>query len=176
MQCQRLELIHQILLASASIPVAFPPVLIEVEAGGQRYDEMHVDGGGSSQVFLYPIGVDWKAVMEKLEVKGTPSAYLIRNARLSADWKTTEARLAAIAERTIGSLIRTQGIGDMYRVYLATKRDGIAYHLAYIPDTFEEKPNEPFDKEYMRKLFEVGYRLAKDGYPWETAPPGAELE
>ena len=33
-----LELIHKILLASASIPVAFPPVFIEVEANGQRYD------------------------------------------------------------------------------------------------------------------------------------------
>ncbi|MFQ5991939.1 MAG: patatin-like phospholipase family protein [Nitrospiraceae bacterium] len=168
-----LELIHQILLASASIPVAFPPVLIEVEADGQRYDEMHVDGGGASQVFLYPIGVDWQRVKEKLNVKGTPSAYLIRNARLSADWKTTEARLAPIAGRTIGSLIRTQGIGDMYRVYLATKRDGVAYRLAYIPDTFQEKPNEPFDREYMRKLFDVGYRLAKDGYPWVKNPPGA---
>ncbi len=168
-----LELIHKILLASASIPVAFPPVLIEVEADGQRYDEMHVDGGGASQVFLYPIGIDWHRVQEKLKVKGTPTAYLIRNARLSAEWETTEPRVGPIASRTIGSLIRTQGIGDMYRVYLAAQRDGIAYRLAYIPETFEEKFNEPFDKEYMRKLFDLGYRLAKDGYPWVKHPPGA---
>jgi predicted patatin/cPLA2 family phospholipase len=167
-----LELIHKVLLASASIPVAFPPVLIEVEADGRRYDEMHVDGGGASQVFLYPIGLNWRRVTEKLNVKGTPNVYLIRNARLSPDWKTTEARLAPIAGRTIGSLIRTQGIGDMYRVYLATQRDGLAYHLTYIPDTFDEKFNEAFDKEYMGKLFDVGYRLAKEGDPWVDQPPG----
>jgi predicted acylesterase/phospholipase RssA len=31
-------LIHDVILASASIPGVFPPVLIEVEADGQRYD------------------------------------------------------------------------------------------------------------------------------------------
>ncbi|NIO07245.1 MAG: patatin, partial [Deltaproteobacteria bacterium] len=58
-----LELIHKILLASASIPVAFPPVFIEVEANGQRYDEIHVDGGGASQIYLYPLGLDWRRVI-----------------------------------------------------------------------------------------------------------------
>ena len=171
-----LELIHDLMRASASIPVAFPPVLVEVEANGQRYDEMHVDGGGASQIFLYPIGIDWRHVGEKLEVKGTPNAYLIRNARLTPGWKTVEPRVPPIAARTIDSLIRTQGIGDMYRVYLGTKRDGLDYHLAYIPDDFEEQPKEAFDKEYMRKLFDVGYKLAKNGYPWLKYPPGAEVE
>ncbi|MDX1412146.1 MAG: patatin-like phospholipase family protein, partial [Nitrospirales bacterium] len=73
-----LELIHKLLLASASIPVAFPPVLIEVEADGRRFDELHVDGGGSSQIFLYPLGVDWRRIEEKLKIQGTPNAYLIR--------------------------------------------------------------------------------------------------
>ena len=170
-----LELIHKVLLASASIPVAFPPVLIEIEANGRRYDEMHVDGGGASQIFLYPLGIDWDRVLKKLKVPGTPHAYLIRNARLAPDWKTVQPTIPSIAERTIGSLIRTQGIGDMYRVYLGTQRDGIAYRLAYIPDAFEVKPKEPFDQEYMGKLFDLGYKLAKDGYPWLNAPPGAEV-
>ena len=44
------ELFHQIMLASASIPGAFPPVMIDVEVGGRRYQEMHVDGGVMAQV------------------------------------------------------------------------------------------------------------------------------
>ena len=40
-----LELFQKIMLASASIPVIFPPVYIDVEAGGKPYREMHVDGG-----------------------------------------------------------------------------------------------------------------------------------
>ena len=167
-----LELTHKVLLASASIPVAFPPVLIEVEAQGQPYDELHVDGGGASQIYLYPLGIDWRHVTEALNVTGAPNVYLIRNARLDPDFEPVEPKVPALAERTIGSLIRTQGIGDMYRVYLGAQRDGINYNLAYIPAEFHEPSNEPFDPEYMTKLFHLGYNLAKDGYQWQTAPPG----
>ncbi len=48
------ELIAKILLASASIPGAFPPVMIDVEAGGEHFQEMHVDGGTVAQVVFYP--------------------------------------------------------------------------------------------------------------------------
>jgi predicted acylesterase/phospholipase RssA len=50
-------LIQKILLASAAIPVAFPPVMINVEADGKQYQEMNVDGGASAQVFVYPSGL-----------------------------------------------------------------------------------------------------------------------
>ncbi len=50
-------LIQKLLLASAAIPVAFPPVMIDVEADGRRYQVMNVDGGASAQVFVYPPGL-----------------------------------------------------------------------------------------------------------------------
>lgn len=169
-----LDLVQKVLLASASIPAAFPPVYIEVEAHGQHYDEIHVDGGAASQVFLYPLGIDWRRVLEKLEVEGTPNVYVIRNASLEPEWKGVKPKLAPIAGRSISSLIRTQGIGDMYRIYLGAKRDGLDYNLTYIPDDFDEKSKEAFDPEYMGKLFDLGYRLAMHGYPWVKAPPGLE--
>lgn len=169
-----LELIHRVILASASIPALFPPVLIEVEAGGRRYDEMHVDGGTAAQVFLYPAGFDWRLVIQNLEVKGTPKVYVIRNSFLQPDWETVKPKILAIAGESINSLIRTQGIGDMYRIYLDCQRDGLDYNLAYIPEDFDLKPKEDFDPVYMGKLFDLGYQLAADGYPWEKAPPGFE--
>lgn len=171
-----LDLIRDLMLASASIPVAFPPVLVEVEANGQVYDELHVDGGGTTQIYMYPVDLDWGRIEEKLEVKGRPNVYLIRNSAIDPKYSEVEPGIANIAGRTIDSLIRTQGIGDMYRMYLQTKRDGLSYHLAYIPKAFDEESKEPFDKEYMGKLFDFGYRLAKDGYPWLKYPPGAEVE
>ena len=173
---QALDLIRDLMLASASIPVAFPPVMVEVEANGQVYDELHVDGGGAAQVFLYPVGIDWERVEEKLEAKGRPNVYLIRNSQINPKYMQVEPGLSNIAARTIDSLIRTQGIGDMYRVYLQTKRDGLSYNLAYIPDDFDEPSKEVFDMEYMGKLFDYGYRLAREGYPWLKYPPGAEVK
>jgi predicted acylesterase/phospholipase RssA len=168
------ELIHKVLLASASIPVMMPPVIIEVEAKGQRYDEMHVDGGTTTQIFLYPVGVKWDVIIEKLEVRGTPNLFLIRNARLEPERKTLKPRVLPIADRAISSLIRTQGIGDMYRLYLGAQRDGLNYHLACIPDDFSQRPKEMFDPKFMRDLFDLGYRMANAGYPWIKAPPGFE--
>lgn len=167
-----LDLIHDIILASASIPAAFPPVLIKVEADGKRYDEIHVDGGTASQVFLYPADLDWKIVLENFEVQGEPKVYVIRNSFLKPDWETVRMKIIRIAGVSIDSLIRTQGIGDMYRIYLDCRRDGIDYNLAYIPDSFDLKPKEEFDRVYMGKLFDLGYRMALKGYSWDKAPPG----
>ncbi len=173
-QTGALELIHNVILASASIPAFFPPVLFEVEADGMRYDEMHVDGGTASQVFLYPAGLDWKHVIQHFEVNGPPKVYVIRNSFLKPDWQTVHPKILTIAGVSINSLIRTQGIGDMYRIYLDCQRDGLDYNLAYIPENFDLIPNEDFDPVYMGKLFDLGYRLSRNGYPWDKAPPGFE--
>jgi len=169
-----LELIHKVMVASAAIPAVFPPMLIEVEANGKRYDEMHVDGGVVSQVFIYPADLDWKNVMQKLEVKGTSKVYVIRNSFLKPDWETVHPKILPIASVSINSLIRTQGIGDIYRIYLDCQRDGLEFNMAFIPETFNMKPKEEFDKDYMGKLFDLGYQMAKNGYPWKKAPPGFE--
>lgn len=57
---EKVSLIHEVMRASAAIPVAFPPVMISVNANDQQYDEMHVDGSVGSQVFVYPAAVNWK--------------------------------------------------------------------------------------------------------------------
>lgn len=171
----KVELIHDILRASASIPVAFPPVVISVEAGGKQYDEMHVDGGTGSQVFVYPAAADWKLITQKLKVQGKPRVYVIRNSFLDPDYQGIKRNVLSIAARTIDSLIRTQGIGDLYQIHALCERDGNDFNLAYIPSDFTEEPREGFDPVYMGKLFELGYQMALSGYPWQKGPPGFNL-
>ncbi|MCP5116231.1 MAG: patatin [bacterium] len=167
-----LALIRKLMLASAAVPAAFPPVLVDVEAAGRGFDEIHVDGGVSTQLFLYPANVNWKRVQERLAVPGPPRVYLIRNSRLEPRWETVKNKLLPIAGRSVSELIRAQGIGDLYRIYLQTRRDELDFHLAFIPADFDEEPSEPFDPSYMTKLFDVGYRLARADEPWAKAPPG----
>lgn len=57
---------------------------------------------------------------------------------------------------------------------MGARRDGMEYNLAFIPSDFEEQAKEAFDPEYMSKLFDLGYEMAKNGYPWKKAPPGFE--
>lgn len=161
-------LIHDILRASASIPGAFPPVYIPVEGrDGKTYDEMHVDGGAAAQMFLYPSGIDWKYVMEALDVPGTPRAYLIRNSRIRSEYEPVNPRLSKIAARTINSLIRTQGVGDAYRIYAIAERDGVEVNITWIQrDGVEDNSDEVFDPQYMSTLFDYGFQRAVEGELW----------
>ncbi|SPJ14433.1 hypothetical protein SBDP2_1610009 [Syntrophobacter sp. SbD2] len=65
-------------------------------------------------------------------------------------------------------------MGDLFRIYLVSKRDGVDYNLAYIGPEFNIVHKEDFDNAYMKALFEYGYDLARNGYPWKKTPPFLE--
>lgn len=175
-QSGALALVRQIMLASASVPGAMPPVRIEVNAKGQTYDELHVDGGTATQVFVYPSATNWRKVLDLLDVPGMPTTYVIRNSSLEPYREVVEPKLGVIATRSIASLIRTQGFGDLVLIYALMQRDGINYQLAYIPDDFEKQPQEPFDMAYMNELYKLANQMALDGYPWVDKPPGLGIK
>jgi predicted acylesterase/phospholipase RssA len=162
----RLELIQKILIASAAIPGTFPPVMIDVEAEGQKYQEMHVDGGTASQVFVYPAAIQLRALAER-----DRTLYVIRNARLDPEWAQTDRRTLPIALRAITCLIQNQGLGDLYRIFAITQRDHVDFNLVYIPRTFQVPHTADFDTTYMKALFETGRILAEEGGGWEKHPP-----
>jgi Patatin-like phospholipase len=165
-----LDLFRKILLASASIPGAFPPVLIDVESEGRHYQEMHVDGGAVAQTFLYPVQVG-KLINMRQDLARERHAYVIRNARLDPEWASVDRRLLSITGRAIATMIHYSGYNDVLRIYFVTQRDGVDYNLAYISRDFTTERRESFDPAYMRSLFEYGYRLARCGNPWRKAPP-----
>jgi predicted patatin/cPLA2 family phospholipase len=169
---QALDLFRKLMMASAAIPGAFPPAMIDVEVNGKPYQEMHVDGGTVAQVFVYPPSIKLKEAAQQMGVERERNLYLIRNSRIDPDWSEVERRSLSILGKAVLSLIRTQGIGDMYRIYLNSQRDGIDFNLAFIPASFNELHVEDFDKNYMQKLFLNGYNAAVKGYPWAKVPPG----
>jgi predicted acylesterase/phospholipase RssA len=167
-----LHLIQSIMIASAAIPGAFPPVLIDVEAGGKKYQEMHVDGGTVAQVFVYPVSIKLRDAAKAAGVERERRMYIIRNARLDPDWAQVERKLYTIAGRSIASLIQMQGRGDLFRIHSVALRDGVDFNLAYIPATFDAPHPDDFDTGFMRALYKFGYDQAVAGYPWAKAPPG----
>jgi Patatin-like phospholipase len=169
---ESLKLIRSLMIASAAIPGAFPPVLIDVTADGRGYQEMHVDGGATTQVFLYPPALRTaKLLLERSEHRQR-KLYIIRNAKLGHDWTQVERRTLPIIQKAVSSLIQTQGMGDLYRLYLTAKQDDIDFNLSFIPRSFNAPHHEDFDREYMKSLFEFGFALSSKGNPWIKAPPG----
>ncbi|HEY1475961.1 MAG TPA: patatin-like phospholipase family protein [Pseudolabrys sp.] len=173
------ELIIDVLLASASIPAVFPPVMVDVTIEGQRYQEMHVDGGTIAQAFLYPpsfslrrAASSLKVSEEQLRAARKRVAYVLRNGRFSRSEKSIELQTFAIAKQAIATMITSSGVNDTYRMYLIARRDGVDFNLASIGDDFDVPYKGPFDKEYMRTLFDYGYQKGRAGYSWQKAPPG----
>src|SRR5262245_30391393 len=77
----------------------------------------------------------------------------------------------SITEHSLQALSRSQGAGDLMRLYLFAKRDGAEFNLAAVPFKFREKSSEPFDRRYMRALFDVGFRQARGGCRWLWPAP-----
>lgn len=168
---EALELFRKVLLASAAIPAVFPPGFIKVAGAGGVYDEMHVDGGATREVFLVPTQFMAKKTDGRLGINPIRRAYIIRNGHVAPEYKAVKAKTLSIAGRAVSSLIKSQGVGDLYELYVFAKANGIDYNLAYIPGDFHDTSTQAFDPIYMGKLYALGFSMAQAGYPWKKVPP-----
>lgn len=170
---EALTLFRKVMLASASIPGLFPPVMIDVEVNGKKYQEMHVDGGANTQAFLYPPVLTEKLAEDKtikLRDDVKRDAYIIRNADLTPQGEEVRRRTLPIILNTITQLIHTQGVGDLYKMYLLTQKDKVGFNLAFIEDDFNFPHPEEFDNAYMQALYDYGEKKGAAGYKWYKDP------
>jgi hypothetical protein len=168
-----IDVFRKALLASASIPVAFPPVLFEVDVDGQVYDEMHVDGSVISGITVL---TSWQVdITEKTSQRrdnfAAPTFYIVRNGKITSEAQTVDHGLVDIAGRSISTLLKSQGIGDLLSAYAAARIRGGDYYATWIGDDFVHDYPGPFDPDYMRALTDYGYNLMKSGNAWARKPP-----
>lgn len=174
------KLFGDVILASAAIPVIFPPVMMTVEADGKKYDEMHVDGGTITQAFTIYRLMD--PMIEMVKEKGIDTSkikakyYVIRNGYVEGSYDKVKDDLMTIATRASDTMINAQGVGDTYRIYTYMKKRGNDYNLAFIPSDFRPKKKEEFDPAYIKTLFDKGYEDAASGYHWHKTLPNLEGE
>ena len=168
---EALELIQKIMLASASIPGAFPPVMFNVEANGKSFEEMHVDGSATAQVFVYWTGIELNKLAAEHNARRERKVYVLCNTRLDPEWAEVERRTLSITFNAIATLLEYHVIGDLHRIYQVTQRDGTDFNLAYIPESFKIPRTRQFDTTYMRQLYEFGFQQSAAGYHWAKRPP-----
>ena len=170
-----LDLFRRVLLASASIPVAFPPVYIEVDVDGKRFDEMHVDGGVTAEFFLWGAMVDVVEARHEFQDESVqsspPSIYIIRNSQIDAAAEQVEPKLIDIASRSMITVLKAVAMGDLIRIWALAERDGVDFNYVGIPPEHAEADASTFDPADMRRLFELGRAMALDPEPWRKEPP-----
>lgn len=166
-----LELFRDVILASASIPGLFPPVNIKVMVDGKTYDEMHVDGGVTRQIYTSPLNVPLQAFDRFYAKPPKRTYYLVQNNKLTAQYEPVKEQTIPIAASSISTLLTSQNKGDLYRIYRTTADAGADFNLLSVPDSFAERKSQAFDPAYQRALFDEGYRIGYAGGPWLKAPP-----
>ena len=165
------------MLASSSVPIAFPPVLFEVQADGRRYDEMHVDGFVWANVFLNA-GIFEPAALYRQgrPQPGREDIYVIHNGQLSAPPGSTTRSLRAIAVRSIDISGRAGIVGDLFREYAFARRNGARFHWVTIGEGVALPDLTAFRPSQMTSLYQAGYQAAASGPAWRHSPPGLPEE
>jgi hypothetical protein len=169
------QLLRDVLLASASLPGIFPPVRIKVRADGKVYEEMHVDGGPTRQVFLAPADLSLKTFDNLYAKPPTRTVYVIRNGKIGPAYEAVQPNLFAISKRSFYTVAKHQTMGELNQIFSMTERDGAAFRLASIPSSFSVKSAKAFDQTYMRALFVVGQRIGRQSDSWAKSPQEALL-
>jgi predicted acylesterase/phospholipase RssA len=114
-----------VLLASASFPGIFPPVHIQVQAGGRQYEEMHVDGGTTREVFFTIADFRFNDIDRAIGRKVQRKLWIIRNGKIEPEYKPTPDSTFVIAQRSLETLSKSRGVGDLVRMYSRARADNI---------------------------------------------------
>ncbi len=168
----RYALIRQVLLASASIPALFPPVIIKALAAGRDVSEMHVDGGTAAQLFTLPDDV---VMGGALPARAKPlHIYIIVNNKLNGAFHLVTPKAIPIATQSFSMNLRSAMGNSLDLSYLYAKSHSIDFNVSYIGKDYPGDDRKSFDNAYMRGLFDYGAHIGETGTFWEKRPPGWE--
>jgi hypothetical protein len=148
-------------------------VYFDVTVAGRLYDEMHVDGSVATRVF-YNAGLFSFAELSA-RAGWTPAvkdAFIIHNGQLLPVPEATPRTLRGIGLRSFATAGKAAIIGDLFRIFAATEREGAGFNWVTIPENFDLRGTEVFDPVKMSELYELGYAVARRGPEWATKPPG----
>ena len=172
----RLALFRKVMLASASIPSLFPPVMIDVTSNGEQYQEMHVDGGVFFQSFSIGSAVDLPATIRAAHPDFTgkveQNLYVLRNGWVTPSFQQVNRSLTGIAQRAVLSMFKVSGINDLWRLYFAARDDNVTFRYIAITKEYVPSTAQQFDKAEMNREYDYGRAMAIGGIYWLTVPPG----
>ncbi len=160
------QLFRDVLLASASVPGAFRPILLHVEDASGVHDEMHVDGATTVPF----VGAPEIAFFSSLEWAGLRGGkiYVLINGQFASTPSTTRFSTVPVLARSVSAATR-----HMTRMQLATTAQFAAAHgmdlrLTAVPADYSEVSMLDFRPTTMRALFNYGVSCSERGRLWTT--------
>lgn len=147
-------LFRRVLLASASIPGFFPPVMIEVESGQMRFRELHVDGAAVSSILAIPPAVAFEdqANGTRLDARLT----LLYNGALSPTYRVIEPDAFSIIERALFTAIKQADLREVLILKEYARETGLVLDIESIAPQAVKGEQDLFDQPFMQDLFARG--------------------
>ena len=160
-------LFRDVLVASASVPGLFPPVIIRVQEQQALYEEVHVDGAISVPFFVPLAFVE--PTSEAGDASRGAAVYVIVDGRLSEQPAPIRMRTRSILSRSVSA-----GLNHMLRTTLeltATDAElkGAQFQFAAIPVDYPQLSSFDFRTPTMKSLFQFGYKCAQTGRLWTSS-------
>ncbi|WEJ57123.1 patatin-like phospholipase family protein [Devosia sp. FJ2-5-3] len=152
----RLELVHNIILASAAVPGVFPPILVDVAAQGQAFNELHVDGGVTQQVLLMPGGYGNRG-------NGTAQLYVIFNGVVEPTRETVQISSVSLLQRAVPTMLKYLGRANLAELASSAKNSGVSYRVTAIPAEFPESSSLFGSPQWLSMLYDYGLQSGKVG-------------
>lgn len=160
------ELFRDVLIASASVPGVFPPVMFEVEADGREYQEMHVDGAATVPFFLGPeLMALWSNPGDMLEQS---NLYIIVNGQLQTPSSSTPINTIQIVSKSFDTMLMFSArlaLGEYAAVAL---QNGMNLNVAYIPPDLAFGGSLNFEQDERKRLFNFARSCARQNHIWFT--------
>ena len=164
-------LFRDVLVASASVPGLFPPIIIRVPGDGGQRNETHVDGGVTLPFFVVPSPVDMSGGPDD-QARGA-TLYVLIDGQLGEQPRSTRLRATTIMSRSVSA-----GLNRMMRTTLeltaaTAEQRGIALDYSAIPVSYPYRGALDFSAETVRPLFQYAYECARTGRLWTAFRPDA---
>jgi predicted acylesterase/phospholipase RssA len=158
-----LELYRDVLLASASFPIVFPPVEID--------GHLFVDGAARSNVVVPGMGGQQKP---NPPLYGAGNLYLIDNGKVTQPPQALIRALGPVAATTISVMMEQSMQTALTRSYFGARLLGYSFNMIGIPDEVNVG-NDPlaFDPVQMRAAFDAGRAAGAQDNPWHSTPPNS---
>jgi predicted acylesterase/phospholipase RssA len=156
-----IELYRKVLLASASMPVAFPPVEID--------GHLFADGGIRANILVHGLG---GVTVPNPPLYGAGNIYVIHNEPRTSTPTPMNPTIHGIASGVFAEMMSASVEAVLLRAYFSAKSHGYSFNMVDIPDTAEVGENPlAFKPDEMKAAFDAGVKAANKDTIWQTTPP-----
>ena len=158
---------RDVLVASASVPGLFPPVIIRVAENGSNNDQAHIDGATTVPFFVPPALLQ---TARNVPGSGRAEVFIIVDGSLGEAARATRLTARSILSRSIRVGLSHMLLTTLELTAATAQLQGANLHYSSVPASYPLPDAFDFSARIRRPLFEYAYRCAETGRFWTAFP------